>query len=40
VPRWRAVADNRPNIELALQVSHWLGATVLRPAAEPAEKPG
>jgi DNA-binding PucR family transcriptional regulator len=36
----RAVADNRPNIELALQVSHWLGATVLRPAAEPGEKPG
>jgi PucR C-terminal helix-turn-helix domain/GGDEF-like domain len=36
----RAVADNRPNIELALQVSHWLGATVLRPAAEPAGNPG
>ena len=36
----RAVAENRHNIELALQVSHWLGPAVLRPGTEPGEKPG
>jgi DNA-binding PucR family transcriptional regulator len=29
----RPVAENRPDIELALQVSRWLGAAVLRPPA-------
>jgi hypothetical protein len=29
------VGDNRQNVELALQASHWLGSYVLRPAASP-----
>jgi hypothetical protein len=29
----RAVAENRHDVELALQVSYWLGAAVLRPGA-------
>jgi len=28
-----AVGVNRHDVELALQASHWLGASVLRPAA-------
>jgi DNA-binding PucR family transcriptional regulator len=32
----RPVAGNRPDIELALQVTHWLGAAVLRRPAAPA----
>jgi hypothetical protein len=32
----RPVGDNRHNVELALQASHWLGSSVLRPAAAPA----
>jgi PucR C-terminal helix-turn-helix domain/GGDEF-like domain len=32
----RPLADNRQDVELALQASHWLGSTVLRPAAAPA----
>jgi hypothetical protein len=31
----RPVGDNRQNVELALQASHWLGSYVLRPAAAP-----
>jgi hypothetical protein len=31
----RPVGDNRQNVELALQASHWLGSYVLRPAASP-----
>jgi DNA-binding PucR family transcriptional regulator len=29
----RPVGDNRHDVELALQASHWLGASVLQPAA-------
>ena len=29
----RPVGDNRPNVELALKASHWLGSSVLQPAA-------
>jgi PucR C-terminal helix-turn-helix domain/GGDEF-like domain len=29
----RPVGDNRHNVELALQASHWLGSSVLQPAA-------
>ncbi len=29
----RPVSENRPDLELALRVSHWLGSSVLRPAA-------
>jgi len=32
----RPLGDNRQDVELALQVSHWLGSAVLRPAAAPA----
>jgi hypothetical protein len=32
----RAIGDNRHDVELALQASHWLGSYVLRPAAAPA----
>jgi DNA-binding PucR family transcriptional regulator len=32
----RAVGENRHGVELALQVSHWLGAAVLQPGATPA----
>jgi hypothetical protein len=32
----RPVSDNRHNVELALQASHWLGSSVLQPAAAPA----
>jgi DNA-binding PucR family transcriptional regulator len=32
----RPLGDNRHDIELALQASHWLGSAVLRPAATPA----
>ena len=32
----RAVGDDRHDVELALQVSSWLGAAVLHPAAVPA----
>jgi len=35
----RPVGDNRHNVELALQASHWLGSSVLRPAVAPA-RPG
>jgi hypothetical protein len=31
----RPVGDNRRDVELALQASHWLGPAVLRPAAAP-----
>jgi len=31
----RPVGDDRHDVELALQASHWLGAYVLRPAAAP-----
>jgi DNA-binding PucR family transcriptional regulator len=31
----RPVGDNRHDVELALQASHWLGSYVLRPAAAP-----
>ena len=31
----RAVAENRHDVELALQVSRWLGAAVLRRPATP-----
>jgi DNA-binding PucR family transcriptional regulator len=31
----RAVGENRHDVELALQVSCWLGATVLHPGAAP-----
>jgi DNA-binding PucR family transcriptional regulator len=36
----RPVAENRPDVELALQVSHWLGAAVLRRPAAPARAAG
>jgi DNA-binding PucR family transcriptional regulator len=36
----RPVAENRQDIELALQVSRWLGATVLRRPATPARAAG
>jgi len=29
----RPVGENRHDVELALQASHWLGSAVLRPAA-------
>ena len=32
----RPVGDNRHDVELALQASHWLGSAVLRPAGAPA----
>jgi DNA-binding PucR family transcriptional regulator len=32
----RPVGDNRHDVELALQASHWLGSAVLRPAGTPA----
>ena len=35
----RPVGDNRHDVELALQASHWLGSSVLQPAAGP-ELPG
>jgi DNA-binding PucR family transcriptional regulator len=35
----RAVAENRHDVELALQVSYWLGPAVLRPVTVPGEKP-
>jgi hypothetical protein len=35
----RPVGDNRHNVELALQASHWLGSSVLRAAVTPA-RPG
>jgi PucR C-terminal helix-turn-helix domain/GGDEF-like domain len=31
----RPVGDDRHDVELALQASHWLGASVLQPAADP-----
>jgi hypothetical protein len=31
----RPVGDNRPDVELALRASHWLGSSVLRPATPP-----
>jgi DNA-binding PucR family transcriptional regulator len=31
----RPVGDNRPDVELALRASHWLGSSVLRPATAP-----
>jgi DNA-binding PucR family transcriptional regulator len=34
----RAVAENRHDVELALQVSYWLGPAVLRPGIPPSEK--
>jgi PucR-like helix-turn-helix protein/diguanylate cyclase with GGDEF domain len=36
----RPVAENRSDVELALQVSHWLGAAVLRRPATPGRAPG
>jgi hypothetical protein len=35
----RPLGENRLNVELALLVSHWLGAAVLRPPAEPGGVP-
>jgi DNA-binding PucR family transcriptional regulator len=35
----RPVAENRPDVELALQVSRWLGAAVLRRPAPPGRAP-
>jgi DNA-binding PucR family transcriptional regulator len=35
----RAVAENRHDVELALQVSFWLGAAVLRPGTAPGAAP-
>jgi DNA-binding PucR family transcriptional regulator len=35
----RAVAENRHDVELALQVSHWLGPAVLRPGTAPVPAP-
>jgi hypothetical protein len=32
----RPVGDNRDDVELALRASHWLGSSVLQPAAAPA----
>jgi hypothetical protein len=32
----RPVAENRHDVELALQASHWLGSAVLQPVAAPA----
>jgi DNA-binding PucR family transcriptional regulator len=29
----RPVGDNRPDVELALQASRWLGSSVLQPSA-------
>jgi DNA-binding PucR family transcriptional regulator len=31
----RPVGDGRHDVELALQASHWLGSSVLRPVHEP-----
>jgi DNA-binding PucR family transcriptional regulator len=36
----RPLAENRPDIELALQVSHWLGAAVLRRPGTPGRAAG
>jgi DNA-binding PucR family transcriptional regulator len=36
----RPLAENRPDVELALQVSRWLGAAVLRRPATPGRAPG
>jgi DNA-binding PucR family transcriptional regulator len=36
----RPVAENRPDVELALQVSHWLGAAVLRRPVTPGRAAG
>jgi DNA-binding PucR family transcriptional regulator len=30
----RPAAGNRPDVELALRASHWLGSAVLQPARE------
>ena len=33
----RPLGDHRHDVELALQASHWLGSSVLRPAVQPAQ---
>ncbi len=36
----RQVSDDRPDVELALRASHWLGSSVLRPPPGTAMIPG